>query len=622
MEKNTKKYSEQDLSCAVAEVKEGKSTLRAAAKAHGIPKSTLEDRIKERWSTMPEGSRGAPTALSAEDEAFIVSWILQMAAAGFPVNERSLIVRVAEFAKNLGKETAFQDGIPSRGWMARFLQRHPQLSRRTASIMSKKRVITEEDVRGWFAEVGGDLMSNEEYREALKDPSRVSNMDESPFCPVAKKQKVIAKKGTKHVPCTTPNNSRESYTVLMAGCADGKVAPPLIVFPYKERMPTEVTRSVPRGWGIGKTGSGWMNSIAFFEYISKIFYPWLLQQQVKFPVILTHVMQPLDVAFFAPMKAQWEFELKEWLLQKKCKSLLRTDLAPLLEKTLNAMGHKEESLVHGFRKCALVPFDVDAFDFSQLTDPADAPPNLTDMNRSKTEIVEIHPNSADLSGCQQLKESELLQTLNKRLSPTQFELFVQHRNKLSWCGPVEDSGLFYFWRNLMDEIEGPPDYLMLDSPFNEVMIDDAIYTEELSNELKEDKTSAACGDAFDADEDSGFESSMQIAFPPQDGAAGDVDCPDENFEELDGQNRSQTDVKPAQSQQPKSKKRTYPSVATSDEWFRIYQEEEAENLAVEEAKKLRIQQRATNKMQKEKEKQQRADERLKKKLDKEKCKKR
>lgn len=115
MEKNTKKYSEQDLSCAVAEVKEGKSTLRAAAKAHGIPKSTLEDRIKERWSTMPEGSRGAPTALSAEDEAFIVSWILQMAAAGFPVNERSLIVRVAEFAKNLGKEAAFQDGIPSRG---------------------------------------------------------------------------------------------------------------------------------------------------------------------------------------------------------------------------------------------------------------------------------------------------------------------------------------------------------------------------------------------------------------------------------------------------------------------------------------------------------------------------
>lgn len=37
----------------------------------------------------------------------------------------------------------------------------------------------------------------------------------------------------------------------------------------------------------------------------------------------------------------------------------------------------------------------------------------------------------------------------------------------------------------MDEIEGPPDYLMLDSPFNEVMIDDAIYTEELSNKLQE-----------------------------------------------------------------------------------------------------------------------------------------
>lgn len=65
-------------------------------------------------------------------------------------------------------------------------------------------------------------------------------------------------------------------------------------------------------------------------------------------------------------------------------------------------------------------------------------------------------------------------------------------------------------------------------------------------------------------------------------------------------------AKPAQSQQHKSKKRTYPSVATSDEWFRIYQEEEAEKLAVEEAKKQRIQQRAEKKLQKENEKQQRA----------------
>lgn len=173
-----------------------------------------------------------------------------------------------------------------------------------------------------------------------------------------------------------------------------------------------------------------------------------------------------------------------------------------------------------------------------------------------------------------------------------------------------------------------------------------------------DKTSAACGDAFDADEDSGFgKMNIQLffllftdIFSLQNHRCKLHSLPKmallkmwiarmrisrSSTARIDHKQVSKffiliyvtnsiliADVKPAQSQQPKSKKRTYPSVATSDEWFRIYQEEEAEKLAVEEAKKLRIQQRAANKMQKEKEKQQRADERLKKKLDKEKCKKR
>lgn len=168
-------------------------------------------------------------------------------------------------------------------------------------------------------------------------------MDESAFALVRKKQRVLAPKGMKNVQSISANSERENYTVLMAASANGELAPPLILFPYKSRLPSDVVRSVPRDWGVGKTESGWMNSVSFYEYVSKVFYPWLVKQKRTFPVLLfvdghtshasfetvefcrkheivlisllpnsTHFTQPLDVSFFSPMKKSWEEVLKQW----------------------------------------------------------------------------------------------------------------------------------------------------------------------------------------------------------------------------------------------------------------------------------------------------------------------
>ncbi|XP_011858222.1 PREDICTED: uncharacterized protein LOC105555789 [Vollenhovia emeryi] len=79
-----------------------------------------------------------------------------------------------------------------------------------------------------------------------------------------------------------------------------------------------------------------MTSKSFYEYIANVFYPWLLSHKIKLPVILyvdghsshltmplsefcrdkgievialppnaTHILQPLDVGFFGPLKKNW-----------------------------------------------------------------------------------------------------------------------------------------------------------------------------------------------------------------------------------------------------------------------------------------------------------------------------
>jgi len=93
---------------------------------------------------------------------------------------------------------------------------------------------------------------------------------------------------------------------------------------------------MPAGWSIGLIEKGWMTAESFFEFISNIFYSWLIKNQIKFPVVLyldghsshltlplvqfcrsnqielialypnaTHILQPLDVSVFHPSKNAW-----------------------------------------------------------------------------------------------------------------------------------------------------------------------------------------------------------------------------------------------------------------------------------------------------------------------------
>ena len=74
------------------------------------------------------------------------------------------------------EETNFR---PTRKYIRNFMRRNNFVKRSTMGLHKGRAVITKEDLLRWFLEVGGRLFGDPELREAMADPSRMVNQDET-----------------------------------------------------------------------------------------------------------------------------------------------------------------------------------------------------------------------------------------------------------------------------------------------------------------------------------------------------------------------------------------------------------------------------------------------------------
>jgi len=80
----------------------------------------------------------------------------------------------------------------------------------------------------------------------------------------------------------------------------------------------------------------------------------------------THLCQPLDVAFFGPLKRKWGGILDAWKtgLKKRCTSITKEAFPGLLKQLYTQVCGEErqgysQNLVSGFKKCGIFPLDPD-----------------------------------------------------------------------------------------------------------------------------------------------------------------------------------------------------------------------------------------------------------------------
>ncbi|KAF2881314.1 hypothetical protein ILUMI_24858 [Ignelater luminosus] len=398
--------------------------IREASRRYGVPRRTLQDRLHGRVPEKPT-RMGPETILSKEEEQELVDWMINMAKCGFPLKKDDLLNTVHTIIKEDERKNPFKNGRPGRKWYNLFLKRNPQLAHRTAENISKRRaVITKKSIQKWFATLH-ECLKQQGVEDILDDPTRILNGDETSFVFCPKTGKVIAPRGYRNVYQIQKGKGKEAITVLLFFSASGEILPPCAVFPFV-RPPKDVILSMPEDWFLGKSDNGWMKSDIFFDYMVKGLDNWLLQKNIKKPVLVfvdghkshltmklnqycsenqiilyalppntTHIMQPADVSVFKPLKSEWSNTLRKWQAKPENVNtvLTKSSFCPLLNELL---GNKNlaESIKNGFRKCGLYPFCSDNVDYTKCVQ--NSLENLSNKAQDHSES-KICPEESQLS---------------------------------------------------------------------------------------------------------------------------------------------------------------------------------------------------------------------------------
>ena len=76
---------------------------------------------------------------------------------------------------------------------------------------------------------------------------------------------------------------------------------------------------------------------------------------LKLPPHLTHLLQPLDLSVFKPMKSAWDLAVADFM-RKERRAITRRDFPSLL-KIAWEKGFKPQNAVGGFRRAGISPYN-------------------------------------------------------------------------------------------------------------------------------------------------------------------------------------------------------------------------------------------------------------------------
>ncbi|XP_071138373.1 uncharacterized protein [Mytilus edulis] len=333
MSKDKKKYKQNyndtTLEMVVQLVKDGGISMRKAALAYGIPRSTIQDKVNGR--TEIAARSGPKPVLSTTEEARIVEWCLEMAKIGYPRTRFELLHIVKKILDDDGRQTKFRDNLPGKDWYFSFKSRHPEISERTPNDLGKERaMVSPFKIKKWFEDFTKYMTEEVEGgMDILKDPSRLYNADESgfPLCP--KTSKVLTMRGSKQVYIFF-SSDKTQITVLAYTSATAHYIPPMIVYPgvrFKYNPLEGFEDAI-----LGRSINGWMDSDLFLTWLRETFLPHIKARKVVLFVDghsthisleanefsrrenfvmyclqqhASHIIQPLDLCLFSSLKYNW-----------------------------------------------------------------------------------------------------------------------------------------------------------------------------------------------------------------------------------------------------------------------------------------------------------------------------
>jgi len=324
-------------------------SITKIARQHGIPKSTLTDRINGRKAASVRNQHFQ--RLSPEEEAAICGWILRLQAWGWPPRVEQVRSIAAELLVKKGNDKPV--GI---NWPQKFLKRHPQIKTAYIPPLDKERAMAQDPaiLAGWF-----NLFQSlkEEHGIEIED---IYNMDEKGFMQgVIAKLRVMISKYEKKAHMTQCGN-REWVSLIECISMDGRVLKPWIIF--KGKVQQKAWFEVLKEGHIAVSENGWTDNELGLAWIRKCFDPetkicqkgeyrmllidghashiatqvidYCVSQKIILlclPAHTTHLLQPLDVGVFAPLATAYKAHVQRITRLGTSYSIDKTDFLELYQ---------------------------------------------------------------------------------------------------------------------------------------------------------------------------------------------------------------------------------------------------------------------------------------------------
>jgi hypothetical protein len=393
---------------AIQALKNGnQQSVRSIAKIYNVDRMTLQRRMNGQRSRRdtPANSR----KLTDLEESVLVREILDLASRAFPPR----LSGVEDMANRLLADRDASRVGPR--WASNFVKRQPQLRTRFTRQYDYQRALCEDPavIGDWFR-----LVRNVVAKYGIHE-SDIWNFDETGFMMgvISSAMVVTTSDGRGKAKMTQPGN-REWATVIQGVNAEGWAIPPFIIVAGQYHLSTWYRDSpLPSDWVVGVTSNGWTTNELGLEWIkhfdkhsrsrtkgskrllvldgheshhSAEFEHYCKENDIItlcMPAHSSHLLQPLDVGCFGPLKRAYGKEIEN-LVRAHINHITKVEfLSAFKDAFFAAFG--EENVRAGFRGSGLVPLNPDTviskLDVKLRTPtPTGPPPTSSDPWISKT----------------------------------------------------------------------------------------------------------------------------------------------------------------------------------------------------------------------------------------------
>jgi len=376
---------------AITDIKNKTFTIRAASRAYGIPRTTIQDVMRSKSKTTGSreytaGKIGRKPILGDVFESELKDYALKMSGLYYGITKHDLCKLAYQVAERNNIEHPFNEDRKMAGtdWFHGFLKRNPDLTMRMPEATSLSRVIgfRRSEVNRFFDNL------RQVFAQGI-DPGRLFNVDETGLSTVpTQRDHVLAPKGRKQV--ARASSAERGITITVVGCisATGVFIPPMLIFPRKNFCKRLMIGAPPGAIG-SCSPSGWINSDLFIIWLKHFIKSSGASMENKTVLLLdnheshislaafelcrsngisvisfaphtSHRCQPLDLTVYGPLKTAYFKRCSDWMASNCGQRIKDENVAALFSDAYCKIATVDKC-VNGFRAAGIWPLNSAIF---------------------------------------------------------------------------------------------------------------------------------------------------------------------------------------------------------------------------------------------------------------------